>query len=63
MKQLQSDKKLTFQQRIDMGWWKILSQLRTDTGKTFKELVEDALSDAYAINSDGKPYKIKRLDF
>ena len=59
MKKLQSDKNLTFQVRIDKGWWKMLSLLRIDTGQSLKELVEDALSDVYAINTDGKPYKIK----
>ena len=59
MKRLQSYENSTFQVRLDKGWWKILSQLRTDTGKSFKELVEGALSDAYGIDKDGKPYEIK----
>lgn len=59
MKRLHDDKNLTFQQRIDVGWWKILSQLRTDTGKSFKELVEHALSNTYGIDHTGKLYEIK----
>lgn len=55
MKNRQVDKNLTFQVRIDRGWWKILSHLKTESGRGFKELVEDALTDAYGIGEDGKP--------
>ena len=55
MKGKQVNKNLTFHARIDRGWWKILSQLRTDTGKGFKELIEDALINIYCIGKDGKP--------
>lgn len=43
----QVDNKPTFQARIDRGWWKVLSELRSNTGKGFKELIEDALSNTY----------------
>ena len=43
----QIDNNLTFQVRLNKSWWKILSQLRTDTRKSFKELVENALTSAY----------------
>lgn len=55
MKNRQVDKKLTFQARIDRGWWKILLQLKAETGKGFKELIEDALVNTYIIGKDGKP--------
>lgn len=44
----QSDKNNTFQIRIDRFWWKILSQLKTNTGDTFKSLVEGALAEVYS---------------
>lgn len=59
MKSQQVDRNLSFQVRLDKGWWKILSQLRTDTGRSFKELVEGALSNTYGIDENGKPYEIK----
>lgn len=55
MKSKHVNKNSTFHARIDKGWWKILSQLRTDTGKGFKELIEDALINTYYIGKDGKP--------
>ncbi|HXK52844.1 hypothetical protein H6802_03885 [Candidatus Nomurabacteria bacterium] len=39
--------KKTFQIRLDIGWWKILSNLRTNSGQSFKTLVEYALSETY----------------
>jgi hypothetical protein len=54
------DSKNTFQVVIDVGWWEILSALRTNTQKPFKELVEDALSNTYAIDKNGNPYFIKK---
>lgn len=51
----QVDKNLTFQVRVDKGWWKILSELRTDTRMSFKDLIEDALVNCYGIGKDGKP--------
>jgi len=59
MNNLQSDKKSTFQVRIDKGWWKILTLLRIDTGESLKGLVEHALSQSYGIGKDGKPFKLK----
>ncbi len=55
MKSRLVNKNSTFHARIDKGWWKILSQLRTETGKGFKELIEDALINTYYIGDDGKP--------
>lgn len=55
MKNRQVDKKDTFQARIDKGWWKVLMQLKTETGKGFKELIEDALINTYYIGRNGKP--------
>ncbi len=43
----QVTKKSTFQIRLDNGWWKILSQLKTDSGESFKSLVEYALAETY----------------
>jgi hypothetical protein len=40
-------KKLTFQVRIDTGWWKILQLLRASHKKSLKNLVEEALSRTY----------------
>lgn len=48
----QVTKKKTFQIRIDSGWWKILSQLKTDLGWSFKELVEHALVESYTAKSN-----------
>lgn len=59
MKKRQSDKNITKQVRIDAGWHKLLFQLRADMEVPIKSLIEDALSDVYAVNKDGKPYKIK----
>lgn len=53
------NKNSTFHQRIDIGWQPILTQLRKTTGRSIKGLVEDALSNTYAINEKGKPYLIK----
>jgi hypothetical protein len=50
----QVDNNLTFQVRLNKSWWKILSQLKTDTGKSFKELVEDSLLNTYEIGLDNK---------
>lgn len=50
----QIDNKPTFQVRLDRYWWKILSQLKTDTGKSFKELVENSLLNTYEIRLDSK---------
>lgn len=52
------DKKLTFQARLDIGWKKTLSQLKTETRMSFKGLIEDALTNTYMIGKDGKPKKI-----
>lgn len=49
---------LTFHQRISIGWQPILIQLRKTTRRSIKGLVEDALSNTYAIGKDGKPYVI-----
>ncbi len=50
----QVDNNLTFQVRLNKSWWKILSQLKTDTGKSFKELVEDSLLNTCEIGLDSK---------
>ncbi len=55
MSNRQVDKKNTFQARVDKGWWKVLMQLKTETGKGIKELIEDALINTYYIGKDGKP--------
>ncbi|EKE00175.1 MAG: hypothetical protein ACD_22C00082G0018 [uncultured bacterium] len=47
----QSDKKKTFQIRLDRGWWKILSQLKTNTRWSFRSLVEHALVEMYTGKS------------
>lgn len=54
------DKKITFQVRVDMGWWDTLSQLRTSRKMSFKALIENALVNTYMIGKDGKPEKIKK---
>lgn len=51
------DKNNTFQVRLDKGWQRILLMLRAKTGEPIKSLVEDALSNTYGIDNDGKPYK------
>ncbi len=61
MKKLQIDKNKTFQVRIDSGWWIILQKLKTDHRTLIRSLVEDALTNTYAIGNDGKPYLIKPL--
>ena len=49
----QINKKTTFLIRIDYGWWKILSQLKTDYEMPFRELVEYALSEMYGgVNAE-----------
>lgn len=58
MKSQQSDKKTTFQARIDKGWQRILMTLRAKTGRPVKELIEDALVKTYAIDDKGEPYVI-----
>ena len=50
----QVTKKNTFQIRLDIGWWKILSQLRTDSGESFKSLVEYALAEVYTGISESE---------
>lgn len=59
MKKLQIDKNKTFQVRIDSGWWVILQKLKTDHRTLIRSLVEDALTNTYAIGNDGNPYVIK----
>jgi hypothetical protein len=56
----QNDKKLTFQIRVDRGLWKILSQLRTDHGWSFKELTEHALVEMYTGLSEAELQKTLR---
>jgi hypothetical protein len=58
MKKLQSYKKYGNQVRIDAGWWKTLSHLKADLGISLKALVEDALSNTYAVDNNGKPYRL-----
>lgn len=58
MKSRQSDKKLTFQIRVDKGWWKLLSELRTEYRVPFKALVEIALTEVYSYANDRE---LKRL--
>ena len=53
------DSKTTFQVLIDEGWWHTLSLLKAATKKTFRELVEHALSNTYEIGEDGNPREIK----
>lgn len=53
------NKNLTFHQRIDIGWQPILDKLKKTTGRSIKGLIDDALSNTYAIGEDGKPYEIK----
>ncbi len=60
MKNLQIDKKTTFQVRLDRGWQKILTQLRGEYGMSIKALVEQALSDTYGLDSDGKFGSLKK---
>ena len=43
----QINKNSSFLIRIDKGWWKMLSRLRTDYHRSFKGLVEHALTEAY----------------
>jgi len=54
------DEKKIFQVVIDIGWQKILLNLRAETGRSIKSLVEDALSNTYGIDKDGKPYKLRK---
>lgn len=58
IEKLQGYKKNGNQVRINDGWWKILAHIKADTRTTFKELVENALSNTYAIGEDGKPYEM-----
>lgn len=60
MRNRQVDNKSTFQARLDIGWRPMLLKLRATTGKTIKQLVENALCDAYALDERGEPYEIKR---
>lgn len=41
------DKKMSFQVRIDTGWWKVLQLLRASSKKSLKSLVEEALNRTY----------------
>lgn len=59
MKNRQIDKKTTFQVRIDREWQRLLTQLRADTKMTIRALVEQALSNTYAIDKDGKLYLLE----
>ena len=59
MKSEQVNKQLTFQVRVEKGWWRILSQLRTDEKRSFKELVEDALVNTYMIEN-GKVRRVSK---
>ena len=54
----QIDKKPTFQIRVDRGYWKILSQIRTDYHMSFKELVEHAIAEMHAADDDGELEKV-----
>jgi len=54
----QSGKKITFQVRVDRGLWKVLSQLKTDYGWSFKELTEHALIEMYTGMSDEELNKL-----
>ncbi len=54
------DSKSAFQVLIDIGWWRTLSLLKAASKKTFKELVEHALSSTYEIGEDGNPREIKK---
>lgn len=54
------DKKLSFQVRVDIGWWKILNQLHILTKRSLKGLVEDSLSNTYSIDEKGEPYVVER---
>lgn len=58
MKCQQSDRKMTFQARIDKGWQRILLILRAKTGKPIKGLIEDALTNTFGIDDKGEPYAI-----
>jgi hypothetical protein len=60
MKNRKVDSKNTFQVVVDRGWWEILAKLRISSRKSFRELVEDALSNTYAIDKDGKPYFLRK---
>lgn len=46
-----TNKKTTFQVRLDIGWKKILLGLRAETGRSMKELIEEVLGDYYGLDS------------
>lgn len=60
MQNRQVDTKTTFQARLDIGWRKVLLSMRARSGKTIRKLIEDALSEVYAIDEGGEPYDIRR---
>lgn len=39
--------KTSFLVRLDIGWWKILSRIKTRSGRSFKDIVEYALSEVF----------------
>lgn len=59
MKKLQIDIKSTKQVRVDAGWHKILSLLRVELETPMRSLIEEALSNTYTVDKNGKPKKIK----
>jgi len=52
------NKNRTFHARIDKGWQQLLIRMCVRTGRPIKGLIEDALENTYAIDTDGELYAI-----